>query len=49
MSADIDAVVRAWRANERDAGLRLALLPAEERREALRRLGYRSRDDRRQR
>jgi hypothetical protein len=41
-SHEVDDVIKAWRANERDAALRMALLAAEDRRAALRRLGYRA-------
>ncbi|BCO57160.1 hypothetical protein MINTM005_24040 [Mycobacterium intracellulare] len=37
----IDDIVRAWRANERDAGPRLALLPPDERAAALRLIAHR--------
>jgi hypothetical protein len=40
MSIEIDAAVRSWRANDPDAGWRLALLPAAERRAVLAALGY---------
>lgn len=37
-SPELEAAVKAWRANDRDAAPMVALLPTEERREALRQI-----------
>ena len=42
-SPELGIAVKAWRINDREAAPpMMALLPAEERREALRQLGYRA-------